>query len=161
MRFTTSSPRHSSDRSRHWAAKYLIMYPYLFEIGPISVGTFGLMVALGFLSALRVLNSEFKRQGLHEDLGSTIVTTCMVGGIVGAKLYFVLFENSPETWDEVSRPAVFRLRPDLVRWIYRRRGRYAVANSPPQCAAGPRGRLDGHCPRRGLRGWADRLPTRR
>ena len=76
------------------------MYPYLFEIGPISVGTFGLMVALGFLAALRVLNSEFKRQGLHKELGSTIVTTCMVGGIVGAKLYFVLFETSPETWDE-------------------------------------------------------------
>ena len=76
------------------------MYPYLFEIGPISVGTFGLMVALGFLAALYVLNREFKRQGLHKDLGSTIVTTCMVGGIVGAKLYFVLFETSPETWDE-------------------------------------------------------------
>ena len=61
------------------------MYPYLFEIGPISVGTFGLMVALGFLASLRVLNSEFKRQGLHDELGSTIVTTCMVGGIVGGQ----------------------------------------------------------------------------
>ena len=40
--------------------KYLIMYPYLFEIGPISIGTFGLMVALGFLSALYVLNREFE-----------------------------------------------------------------------------------------------------
>ena len=78
------------------------MYPYLFEIGPISIGTFGLMVALGFLAALRVLNREFKRQGLHKELGSTIVTTCMVGGIVGAKLYFVLFETSPETWARCS-----------------------------------------------------------
>jgi phosphatidylglycerol:prolipoprotein diacylglycerol transferase len=77
------------------------MYPYLFEIGPITISTFGLMVALGFLASLRVLNREFKRQGLHKELGSTIVTTCMVGGIVGAKLYFVLFETSPETWDEV------------------------------------------------------------
>ncbi len=77
------------------------MYPYLFEIGPISIGTFGLMVALGFLAALRVLNHEFKRQGLDKDLGSTIVTTGMIGGLVGAKLYFVLFETSPETWDEV------------------------------------------------------------
>ena len=45
------------------------MYPYLFEIGPISIGTFGLMVALGFLAALHVLNREFKRQGLHKELG--------------------------------------------------------------------------------------------
>ena len=78
------------------------MYPYLFEIGPISIGTFGLMVALGFLSALHVLNREFKRQGLHEELGSTIVTTCMIGGLVGAKLYFVLFETPPnQSWSEV------------------------------------------------------------
>lgn len=78
------------------------MYPYLFEIGPISIGTFGLMVALGFLAALRVLNREFTRQGLHEDLGSTIVTTCMIGGLVGAKLYFILFETSPASWGELS-----------------------------------------------------------
>lgn len=78
------------------------MYPYLFEIGPISIGTFGLMVALGFLAALHVLNREFKRQGLHPELGSTIVTTCMIGGLVGAKLYFVLFETPPnQTWSEV------------------------------------------------------------
>ena len=45
------------------------MYPYLFEIGPISIGTFGLMVALGFLAALYVLNREFKRQGPAQRSG--------------------------------------------------------------------------------------------
>ena len=78
------------------------MYPYLFEIGPISIGTFGLMVALGFLAALHVLNREFARKGLHEGLGSTIVTSCMIGGLVGAKLYFVVFETPPnQNWSEV------------------------------------------------------------
>ena len=137
------------------------MYPYLFEIGPISIGTFGLMVALGFLAALRVLNREFKRQGLHEELGSTILTTCMVGGIVGAKLYFVLFETSPETWDEVF---------DLLfsgyglTWY----GGFVVATAGTlwqiRRHSAPLGQVAdsvGHCNCRGLRDRADRLPARR
>ena len=71
------------------------MYPYLFEIGPITIASFGAMVALGFISALYVLNLDLKRKGLDDELGSTIITTCMVGGLVGAKLYFVLFETPP------------------------------------------------------------------
>ena len=71
------------------------MYPYLLEIGPITIASFGAMVALGFISALYVLNLDLKRKGLGDELGSTIITTSMVGGLVGAKLYFVLFETPP------------------------------------------------------------------
>jgi len=71
------------------------MYPYLLEIGPITIASFGAMVALGFISALYALNLDLKRKGLGDELGSTIITTCMVGGLVGAKLYFVLFETPP------------------------------------------------------------------
>jgi len=71
------------------------MYPYLLEIGPITIASFGAMVALGFISALYVLDLDLKRKGLGDELGSTIITTSMVGGLVGAKLYFVLFETPP------------------------------------------------------------------
>jgi phosphatidylglycerol:prolipoprotein diacylglycerol transferase len=71
------------------------MYPYLLEIGPITIASFGAMVALGFISALYVLNLDLKRKGLGDELGSTIITTSMIGGLVGAKLYFVLFETPP------------------------------------------------------------------
>ena len=78
------------------------MYPYLLEIGPITIASFGAMVALGFLAALYVLNRDLKRKGLDEELGSTLVTTGMVGGLVGAKLYFVIFETPPDRdWAEI------------------------------------------------------------
>jgi len=77
------------------------MYPILFEIGPLTITSFGTMVALGFLSALFFLNKELKRHGLSEELGSSLVTTAMIGGLVGAKLYFVLFELPPHaTWGD-------------------------------------------------------------
>ncbi|MGY8823334.1 MAG: prolipoprotein diacylglyceryl transferase family protein, partial [Candidatus Latescibacterota bacterium] len=80
------------------------MYPYLLEIGPITIASFGLMVALGFLAALQVLSREFVRKDIAGggELASSIITTAMVGGLVGAKLYFVLFETpSNLEWGEL------------------------------------------------------------
>ncbi|MCC7263557.1 MAG: prolipoprotein diacylglyceryl transferase [Candidatus Latescibacteria bacterium] len=76
------------------------MYPFLLEIGSFRLPTFGLMVALGFLVALWVLQKELPRRGFDEELGSSIITAGMVGGLVGAKLYFVLFEMPGATWSE-------------------------------------------------------------
>lgn len=76
------------------------MYPFLFQIGSFRLPTFGLMVALGFMAALWVLQRELPRRGFDEELGSSIITAGMVGGLVGAKLYFVLFEMPGATWSE-------------------------------------------------------------
>lgn len=86
------------------------MYPFLFELGPfrlfqyefgpLRLPTFGLMVALGFLAALWVLQRELPRKGFDPELGSSIITAGMIGGLVGAKLYFVLFEMPGATWGE-------------------------------------------------------------
>ena len=75
------------------------MYPYLAEIGPITIGSFGVMVALAFLSALLVLKAEFRRKGIATDLAESLITGAMIGGLVGAKLYFVFFETpSDYSW---------------------------------------------------------------
>ena len=42
------------------------MYPYLFEIGPVTVASFGLMVATGFLVAMHILGRELKSSGIAE-----------------------------------------------------------------------------------------------
>ena len=80
------------------------MYPYLLQIGPITIASFGLMVALGFLAALQVLSRELQRREVADaaDLASSIITTAMIGGLIGAKLYFVLFETPPNLeWGEL------------------------------------------------------------
>ena len=75
------------------------MYPYLAEIGPITIGSFGVMVALAFLSALLVLKAEFRRKGIATDLAESLITGAMIGGLVGATLYFVFFETpSDYSW---------------------------------------------------------------
>ena len=69
------------------------MYPVLLEFGPITIHSFGAMVALAFLAGLYVIKKELQRRGIDPELGSSVVTAAMVGGLVGAKLYFVLFET--------------------------------------------------------------------
>ena len=71
------------------------MYPTLLELGPIKIHSFGAMVAIGFLAGLYLIKKELQRRGIDPEVGSSVVTASMFGGLGGAKLYFVLFE-SPE-----------------------------------------------------------------
>ena len=109
------------------------MYPYLFEIGPFTIASFGTMVALGFLSALLVLKKELVRKGIDGDLAGSIITASMLGGLAGAKLYFILFETPPHTSWEQTFGAVFSgggltwyggfiAAAAVTCWIIRRRG---------------------------------------
>ena len=63
-----------------------------FELGPFNAPTFGPMVVLGFLAAYWVLKKEFIRKSIDPELASSILTAGIVGGLVGAKLYFAMFE---------------------------------------------------------------------
>ncbi len=83
------------------------MYPYWLEIGGFRLPTFGPMVVLGFLSAHVVIKSELRRRGIDAELSTSLITAAILGGLAGAKLYFVLFEiPDGATWGETLR-AVF------------------------------------------------------
>jgi len=64
------------------------MIPYL-HIGPLPLPTFGLMVATGLLVAAYVLQSDFRRRGIHAD-AFLIIGIAGLAGIVGARLYHAL-----------------------------------------------------------------------
>jgi phosphatidylglycerol---prolipoprotein diacylglyceryl transferase len=56
----------------------------------ISIKTFGLMFAFGFLAAGLVLGRRLRELGKPADWTYEIVFSALVGGVVGAKLYFVI-----------------------------------------------------------------------
>jgi phosphatidylglycerol---prolipoprotein diacylglyceryl transferase len=66
------------------------MIPVLFKLGPITVYSYGLMMALGFLTADLVIESECRRRGIRSDFGSSLVVWAAVAGIVGSRLYEVI-----------------------------------------------------------------------
>ena len=66
------------------------MHPVILRLGPISIYSFGVMMALGFLVSGYILGKELARNGLDERLGSSIVFWAAIGGLVGARLWVVL-----------------------------------------------------------------------
>jgi phosphatidylglycerol:prolipoprotein diacylglycerol transferase len=71
------------------------MYPELLHIGPVTIYTYGLMMATGFLVSYLLLQKETKKLGDHPDLASNIVFWAAIGGILGSKILYI-FENIPD-----------------------------------------------------------------
>src|SRR5882762_2850351 len=79
------------------------MIPFL-HVGPLTLPTFGLMVAAGLLAASYVLQADFRRRGIHTD-AVLIIGIAGLAGIVGARLYHVL--ESPSEFFADPWPLIF------------------------------------------------------
>jgi phosphatidylglycerol:prolipoprotein diacylglycerol transferase len=74
------------------------MYPILFQFGPITIYSFGVFMALAALAAAWVVGAALKRRGYNPELASTMVFAAAIGGLVGARLLFIV-----EAWDNFLR----------------------------------------------------------
>ena len=63
------------------------MIPYI-HIGPLTIGTFGLMMWIAFVAAYFLMAADFRRRAFTLD-PQMVIALCAVAGIVGAKLYHV------------------------------------------------------------------------
>ncbi len=79
------------------------MIPYL-HLGPLSLPTFGLMVATALLCAAYILDADFKRRRLQAD-AFLIIGVAGLAGIAGARLYHVL--ESPRGFFADPWPYIF------------------------------------------------------
>jgi len=68
------------------------MYPEILKIGPLTIYSYGLMAAIGFLLGGYLLERELGRVGRNKELAGSIIIAAIIGGIVGSKIYF-LIEN--------------------------------------------------------------------
>ena len=66
------------------------MYPVLFEIGPITIYSFGFMLVVAFYTTYFLLNYDLTRKGHNEKLASDMIFWAAIGGVLGAKIYYLL-----------------------------------------------------------------------
>lgn len=69
------------------------MHPVLFQIGSVSVSSYSATLLAAFMVSYILSGSEFKRAGLRDELRDYILMACVIGGLVGAKLLFIM-ENA-------------------------------------------------------------------
>ena len=68
------------------------MHPILFKIGDFPIGTYGLLLALGFIAGLFLARHLGKRDALEPDAMTDIAMSSLLGGILGAKSLMVIVD---------------------------------------------------------------------
>ena len=73
------------------------MYPILFEIGPLTIRGYGVMLALSFLLGIYLALKRSQERGLNQNHMVNLCLITIVAGIVGARIMYVI-----PHWDEFS-----------------------------------------------------------
>ncbi len=66
------------------------MHPILFRFGPITLYSYGLMVALGFITATLLAARTAPKFGIAPDRINTLSLIILISGIIGARALYIL-----------------------------------------------------------------------
>ena len=70
------------------------MHPILFSIGPITIYSYGVMLATAVLVCTYFLSLDAKRYKISQETAYDLVFWCMIWGIIGARIFYVYIEWS-------------------------------------------------------------------
>jgi phosphatidylglycerol:prolipoprotein diacylglycerol transferase len=70
------------------------MHPILCQLGPLTLRTYGALIALAFLAALRISKWAVRMRGIPEKFLMDLSIVLVLSGIAGARLVYVLL-NGP------------------------------------------------------------------
>lgn len=74
------------------------MHPELFHIGGFTMNSYGVMMALAFISAGIVAYWQFKKRGVRPDFIYPLLIATVIGGLLGAKIHYLILH--PDAWPE-------------------------------------------------------------
>ena len=84
------------------------MHPIIFKFGPVTIYSYGLMVAIAFIFGIYFAKLEAIRKNIKVDLIYDFIFYLIIASLIGARLYYVLFFN----------PAGFREDPAAIFKIW-------------------------------------------
>jgi phosphatidylglycerol---prolipoprotein diacylglyceryl transferase len=76
--------------SSHSPVSSTPVWPVILKLGPLTIYSYGTMMAIAFLVAGWLTGREMDRRGLPGEVASTMVFWAAVGGIGGSKLWAIL-----------------------------------------------------------------------
>jgi len=69
------------------------VYPFNIHLGPMQVTGYGIMMMVSFLTGGWLIMLELQRRGLNRDYSSDVVMAALVGGILGAKIWYAVLKG--------------------------------------------------------------------
>jgi phosphatidylglycerol:prolipoprotein diacylglycerol transferase len=73
----------------------MTIHPFKFPLGPLEITGYGIMMMVAFLAAGWLVTLELRRRGLAEDYAADMVAAAVIGGVIGAKLWYVALTRDP------------------------------------------------------------------
>jgi phosphatidylglycerol:prolipoprotein diacylglycerol transferase len=76
------------------------MHRVFLKLGPVTIYSYGVMMALAFLAGIFMASYNFKKNGKPKELAFDLAITVMLSSIIGARIFYVLtnmsyFMNNP------------------------------------------------------------------
>ena len=75
----------------------MTVYPFVLQLGPLELTGYGLMMMVAFLMAGWAIQLDLRQRGLDEDYAADIVIAGVIGGLVGAKLWYVVLTGETDS----------------------------------------------------------------
>ena len=72
------------------------VYPFNIQIGPLEITGYGIMMMAGFLAGGWLIERELRRLDFRAEYSGDIVLAAVVGGVIGAKLWYVALTGDPD-----------------------------------------------------------------
>src|SRR4051812_20575851 len=73
----------------------MTVYPFIIHLGPLEITGYGLMLMVAFLVGGWLIARQLRENDLREDYAADMVAAAVVGGIIGAKLWYVALTQDP------------------------------------------------------------------
>ncbi|HET7025806.1 MAG TPA: prolipoprotein diacylglyceryl transferase [Gemmatimonadales bacterium] len=67
----------------------MTVFPFVIHLGSFEVTGYGIMMMVAFLAGSWLIALELRRRGFREEYASDVTLAALVGGIIGAKLWYV------------------------------------------------------------------------
>jgi len=74
----------------------MTVYPFVLHLGPLELTGYGLMMMVAFLMAGWAIQLDLRERGLDEDYAADIVIAGVIGGLIGAKLWYVFLTGESD-----------------------------------------------------------------
>jgi phosphatidylglycerol:prolipoprotein diacylglycerol transferase len=73
----------------------MTVYPFIIHLGPLEITGYGLMLMVAFLMGGWLIARQLRENNLREDYAADMIAAAVVGGIIGAKLWYVALTRDP------------------------------------------------------------------
>ena len=74
----------------------MTVHPFIIHLGPLEVTGYGIMMVVAFLMAGWLIARQLREAGLKEDYAADMIAAAVIGGIIGAKLWYVALTGDPD-----------------------------------------------------------------